>query len=95
MQEHAHQWSMRSQETFVTIQCVADSEEQLENELFGYWDSEAQCFQKGKLEQAHRGTLYFDELGALPHSTQDKLHHLIYLPKYQKFVQLQHHYLSV
>ena len=74
---HTHQWSTRCQEAFVVVHCVSDSEEQLENELFGYWDSETHSFQKGKIEQAHRGTLYFDELGALPHSTQDKLHHFL------------------
>jgi Nif-specific regulatory protein len=74
---HAHQLSNRAHETFVVIQCVSDSEETLENDLFGFWDQQTDTFHKGKLEQAHRGTLYFDELGSLPNSTQDKLHQFL------------------
>ena len=73
----AHLLSERRDEAFVIVQCISDSEEILENELFGFWDKERNLFCKGKLEQAHRGTLYFDELGGLPRSTQDKIYQFL------------------
>jgi DNA-binding NtrC family response regulator len=61
---------------FVDINCSVYTEELLEAELFG---SKAGAFtdakedRKGKLAQAHKGTLFLDEVGAMPLTMQTNL----------------------
>lgn len=71
-----HDLSPRASERFVAINCAAIPENLLESELFGY---EKGAFTgagkqtKGKIEYAHKGTLFLDEVGDLPFSLQAKL----------------------
>lgn len=70
------QHSKRANHPFLAINCAAIPENLLESELFGY---EKGAFtgaterRIGKFEQCHTGTIFLDELGELPISTQAKL----------------------
>jgi PAS domain S-box-containing protein len=71
-----HQLSPRHERTFVKLNCAAIPTGLLESELFGH---EKGAFtgaisQKiGRLELAHQGTLFLDEVGDLPLEIQPKL----------------------
>ena len=71
-----HQLSSRGERTLVKLNCAAIPTGLLESELFGH---EKGAFtgaisQKiGRLELAHRGTLFLDEVGDLPLELQPKL----------------------
>ena len=57
-----HQWSPRAVMPFVVINCVALTDSLLENELFGHERGAytgAHMFQKGKIEIADGGTVFF------------------------------------
>lgn len=71
---HAH--SPRARQPFVAVNCAALPETLAESELFGaergaYTGSERQ--RAGRFEEAHRGTLFLDEVGELALSVQAKL----------------------
>ncbi len=71
-----HHASNRENNRFIPISCAALPETLLESELFGYERgafSGAVRRKIGKFELAHRGTLFLDEVGDLPLSTQVKL----------------------
>ena len=71
-----HQLSPRSKERFMAINCAAIPENLLESELFGYEKGAftgAAKQTKGKVELAHGGTFFLDEVGDLPMSLQAKL----------------------
>jgi DNA-binding NtrC family response regulator len=71
-----HNWSERKDKPFVAINCVGLSRELLESELFGH---EKGAFtgavqqKKGKLELAHGGTVFLDEVGDISAELQTKL----------------------
>lgn len=68
--------SLRRDKPFIKVDCAALPEALIENELFGH---ERGAFTGahqrtiGKVEAAHGGTLFIDELGELPLSVQSKL----------------------
>jgi formate hydrogenlyase transcriptional activator len=71
-----HDSSARRDKSFITINCSALPSGLLESELFGhekgaYTGSTAR--QIGRLELAHHGTLFLDELGDIPLELQPKL----------------------
>lgn len=71
-----HSWSGRKNQPFVTINCVGLSKELLESELFGHEQGAftgARQRKKGKLELAHGGTVFFDEIGDISQELQAKL----------------------
>src|SRR5215475_7345209 len=71
-----HNWSGRRDKPFVTINCVGLSKELLESELFGHEQGAftgAHQRKKGKLELAHGGTVFFDEIGDISQELQAKL----------------------
>ncbi len=71
-----HQLSDRKNEAFVAINCAAIPDNLLESELFGYEKGAftgATQQKKGKLESAHKGTLFLDEVGDMPLHLQAKL----------------------
>lgn len=71
-----HQASARAKNSFVAVNCSALSRELLESEMFGY---KAGAFtgaakdKKGLFEEAHKGTIFLDEIGEMPLSLQAKL----------------------
>jgi len=71
-----HRLSDRSGKPFVAVNCAAIPETLLESELFGYEKGAftgASQQTKGKIEYAHNGTFFLDEIGDLPYSLQSKL----------------------
>jgi len=75
-----YQHSSRNQNPFLPINCVAIPETLLESELFGYEKGAftgAAHRRIGKIEQAHCGTVFLDEIGDMPLSLQSKILRLI------------------
>lgn len=72
-----HNLSQRKYNQFVRVNCAAISENLLESELFGYEEGAFTGALKGGkvglFEQAHGGTIFLDEIGEIPLSTQVKL----------------------
>lgn len=71
-----HQLSARQGKRFMAINCAAIPENLLESELFGYEKGAFTGAVKqtlGKIELAHGGTFFLDEVGDLPMSLQAKL----------------------
>ena len=70
-----HNWSDRQSKPFVTINCVGLSSELLESELFGHERGAftgANQLKKGKVELAHGGTVFLDEIGDISENIQTK-----------------------
>ena len=71
-----HHNSPRRQQRFVALNCGALPETLLEPELFGHVRGAftgAVASRQGRLEQAHRGTLFLDEVGTMSSNLQTKL----------------------
>jgi DNA-binding NtrC family response regulator len=71
-----HEWSERRLKPFVAVNCAGLGKELLESELFGHEKGAftgAHQLKKGKLELAHGGTVFFDEIGDLALELQTKL----------------------
>jgi two-component system nitrogen regulation response regulator NtrX len=71
-----HEKSNRVAGPFVTLNCAAIPSELIESELFGHEKGSftgAAQRHTGKFEQAHRGTLFLDEVGDMPQAMQAKL----------------------
>jgi nitrogen regulation protein NR(I) len=75
-----YQHSLRMEKPFLVINCVAIPETLLESELFGYEKGAftgAANRKVGKIEQAHGGTIFLDEIGDMPFSIQAKILRLL------------------
>lgn len=71
-----HNCSPRKQGNFVPINCGALPEGLLESELFGHMRgafSGAVKDKKGRLEMAHKGTVFLDEISEMPLNAQTRL----------------------
>lgn len=62
-----HNASTRAKGPFVSVKCSALTEEAIQAELFSPNEN------KGKIQQAHQGTLFLDEVGDLPLNVQANL----------------------
>lgn len=71
-----YQHSSRKDKPFLAINCAAIPEQLLESELFGYERGAftgAAMAKPGKLEVCDGGTIFLDEIGEMPLTTQKKL----------------------
>ena len=71
-----HNMSTRAGQPFVAVNCAAIPETLLESELFGYEKGAftgAVSQTRGKIEYAHGGTFFLDEIGDMPFGLQAKL----------------------
>jgi transcriptional regulator with PAS, ATPase and Fis domain len=71
-----HEHSQRKEQPFIKLNCVAIPEGLWESELFGYEKGAftgAEARKPGKFEMADAGTLFLDEVGDMPLSTQAKI----------------------
>ena len=71
-----YEHSLREGKPFIKINCVAIPESLLESELFGHEKGAftgAVAQKIGKFESAHCGTIFLDEIGDMPLTTQAKL----------------------
>jgi two-component system response regulator AtoC len=71
-----HALSLRSRGSLVKVSCPAIPHSLLETELFGYEKGAftgAMNTKLGRVEQAHQGTLFLDEVGSLDLNVQSKL----------------------
>jgi PAS domain S-box-containing protein len=71
-----HEGSARREEPFIKVNCAALNENLLESELFGHTKGAytgADRSRIGRFEAAHGGTIFLDEIGDVPLSTQIKL----------------------
>ena len=71
-----HEDSPRKDKPFIKVNCAALNENLLESELFGHEKGSytgADRTRIGRFEAAHEGTIFLDEIGDIPLSTQVKL----------------------
>jgi two-component system, NtrC family, response regulator AtoC len=71
-----HAEGPRAAGPFMAVNCGALPESLLESELFGHEEGAftgATRSRKGYFEMAHRGTIFLDEIGEMPHHLQVKL----------------------
>ena len=71
-----HEASSRNHKAFIKVNCAALNENLLESELFGHEKGAytgADRTRIGRFEAAHEGTIFLDEIGDIPLSTQVKL----------------------
>ena len=68
-----HNKSNRRDERFVVANCARLASERVDAELFGSESLQSHRRVVGLFEQAHKGTLYFDEICDLPLETQGKI----------------------
>ena len=82
-----HDSSTRRTQRFVAINCSAIPETLLEGELFGHVRGAftgAVANRQGRMEQAHRGTLFLDEVGTMSAALQAKLLRVIQAREFER-----------
>lgn len=82
-----YQHSRRAQSPFLAINCAAIPETLLESELFGHERGAftgAEHRRIGKFEQCHHGTIFLDEVGDMPLSTQARILRLLQNGQFQR-----------
>jgi len=68
-----HAQSSRAGAPFVSVNAASITPERMEVELFGTEGSGDGARKVGALEEAHRGTLFLDEVADMPRETQNKI----------------------
>ncbi len=68
-----HARSLRAGASFVAINTATMAPERMEEELFGTEAAEGRPAKVGVFEQAHKGTLFLDEVADMPLETQGKI----------------------
>lgn len=71
-----HQYSVRKHNAYIAVNCGAIPEGTIDSELFGHVKGAftgASTDRKGYFEEANGGTIFLDEVGELPLSTQVRL----------------------
>lgn len=81
-----HDWSPRSTQPFITVDCAGFQESLLESDLFGHVKGAftgAMQEKKGKLKLAEGGTIFLDEVSEIPKTIQGKLLRFIQHHEYE------------
>ena len=71
-----HEYSERASGPFIEVNCAAIPSELIESELFGHEKgafTSAHKQRKGKFEEAHKGTIFLDEIGDMDVNVQAKV----------------------
>jgi two-component system nitrogen regulation response regulator NtrX len=68
-----HRASGRASGPFIVLNAATITPERMEQELFGVEQTDGIARKTGLLEEAHGGTLYFDEIADMPRETQNKI----------------------
>jgi two-component system response regulator AtoC len=71
-----HHASKRNRNAYIKVNCAAIPDNLLESEMFGHEKgafTDAQSQQKGKIELADGGTIFFDEIGDMSLQTQARM----------------------
>ena len=68
-----HEASARASSPFIVINSATITPDMMEVELFGIEGKDGRSRKVGALEEAHGGTLYFDEIADMPRETQGKI----------------------
>ena len=74
--QHVHAHSPRADKPFIAVNCASIPESMLEDMLFGHEKGAftgAHQRHEGLFEQAHRGTIFLDEIGEMPLVLQAKI----------------------
>ncbi len=85
--EHLHQYSLRKENPFISVNMGAISENVFESEMFGHVKgafTDAKSNRIGRFELAEGGTLFLDEIGNIPLSQQAKLLRILENNQYEK-----------
>jgi DNA-binding NtrC family response regulator len=93
-----HYNSLRKDQPFVPVDCTSLSENLLESELFGHVKGAftgAIASKRGMFDVANNGTLFLDELGNIPLSTQAKLLRVIQEREFRAVGDTQSHTTNV
>jgi two-component system nitrogen regulation response regulator NtrX len=80
---YVHAKSNRAQAPFVTVNCAGVAPENMEDVLFGR-ETADRGLEKGLLEQAHGGVIYFDEVADMPIGTQTKILRVLVDQQFQR-----------
>ncbi len=79
-----HKLSNRRNGPFVVLNAAAITPERMEIELFGSEAINGTGRRVGALEEAHRGTLYLDEVADMPRETQNKILRVLVEQKFER-----------
>lgn len=82
-----HYNSPRAEKPFITLNCTSLPETLLETELFGHEKgsfTDASSQRKGRFELADQGTIFLDEIGDIPITTQVKLLRVLQERQFEK-----------
>ncbi|CAB5086987.1 Nitrogen regulation protein NtrX [Olavius algarvensis associated proteobacterium Delta 3] len=82
-----HQFSTRSEQPIIDVNCAAIPEELIESELFGHEKGSftgAAAKKRGKFELADKGTIFLDEIGDMSLKTQAKILRALQEQKFQR-----------
>ncbi|TNF64532.1 MAG: sigma-54-dependent Fis family transcriptional regulator [Rhodobacteraceae bacterium] len=80
---YVHAQSNRASGPFVTVNCASIEPERMEEVLFGREGSD-RGVEKGLLEEAHGGVIYFDEVADMPIGTQSKILRVLVDQQFQR-----------
>jgi len=75
-----HKLSDRNDEPFIKVDCAVIQDTLMQSELFGHEKGAftgAATLKRGKIELAHKGTVFFDEIGDLKENMQGRLLRII------------------
>lgn len=79
-----HETSNRSNGPFIAINSANIMPDSMEAELFGVEGGEGRQRKTGALEEAHGGTLYFDEIADMPLETQGRILRVLVEQNFQR-----------